>query len=93
MPQNPRVVRALGLGLDEKAIEAVMKWRFQPGLKDGKPVTVAAQVEVNFRPAVARSEGVRDRLSLLRARLHPGTGRSGGSGRRSRCPSCARRSS
>jgi TonB family protein len=48
-PQNPRVMRALGMGLDEKAIEAVMKWRFQPGRKDGKPVTVAAQVEVNFR--------------------------------------------
>ncbi len=37
------------MGLDEKAIEAVMKWKFQPGRKDGKPVTVAAQVEVNFR--------------------------------------------
>ncbi len=36
LPQNPRVIRALGLGLDEKAIEAVMKWRFRPGLKDGK---------------------------------------------------------
>jgi TonB family protein len=47
--QNPRVLRALGMGLDEKAIEAVMKWRFRPGYKDGKPVTVAAQVEVNFR--------------------------------------------
>ncbi len=49
LPQNPRVTRALGMGLDEKAIEAVMKWRFQPGRRDGKPVTVAAQVEVNFR--------------------------------------------
>lgn len=49
LPQNPRVIRALGMGLDEKAIEAVMRWRFQPGRKDGKPVTVAAQVEVNFR--------------------------------------------
>jgi len=49
LPQNPRVVRAVGLGLDEKAIEAVMKWRFRPGMKEGRPVTVAAQVEVNFR--------------------------------------------
>ncbi|RPI19789.1 MAG: energy transducer TonB, partial [Acidobacteriales bacterium] len=49
LPQNPRVLRAVGMGLDEKAIEAVMKWKFQPGRKDGKPVTVAAQVEVNFR--------------------------------------------
>lgn len=48
-PQNIRVVRAIGLGLDEKAIEAVNKWRFKPGLKDGKPVAVAANIEVNFR--------------------------------------------
>ena len=40
---NPKVVRSLGLGLDEKAIEAVRKWKFKPGYKDGKPVTVAAQ--------------------------------------------------
>lgn len=44
-----RVVRPLGLGLDEKAIEAVMKWRFKPGMKDGQPVAVQATVEVNFR--------------------------------------------
>jgi TonB family protein len=44
-----KVLRALGLGLDEKAIEAVMKWRFRPAVKDGKPVAVAANVEVNFR--------------------------------------------
>jgi len=47
--RNLRVVRSLGLGLDEKAIEAVNKWKFKPGLKDGKPVTVAATIEVNFR--------------------------------------------
>jgi outer membrane biosynthesis protein TonB len=44
-----RVVKGIGLGLDEKAIEAVTKWRFKPGLKDGKPVVVAAHIEVNFR--------------------------------------------
>lgn len=44
-----RVVRSLGLGLDEKAIEAVKKWKFKPGYKDGKPVAVIAQIEVNFR--------------------------------------------
>lgn len=48
-PGNIRVVRAIGLGLDEKAIEAVKKWRFKPGLKSGKPVSVAATIEVNFR--------------------------------------------
>lgn len=44
-----RVIRPLGLGLDEKAIEAVRKWRFKPGLKDGAAVPVQATVEVNFR--------------------------------------------
>lgn len=46
---NIRVIRELGLGLDEKAIEAVRKWRFRPSMKDGKPVAVTANVEVNFR--------------------------------------------
>ena len=46
---NPRIVHSLGLGLDEKAIEAIRKWKFRPGYKDGKPVTVAATIEVNFR--------------------------------------------
>jgi len=44
-----RVLRPLGLGLDEKAIEAVTKWRFRPSMKDGHPVAVMANVEVNFR--------------------------------------------
>ncbi|MBV9403756.1 MAG: TonB family protein [Acidobacteriaceae bacterium] len=43
------VVRPLGLGLDEKAIEAVAKWRFRAAMKGGRPVAVQAQVEVNFR--------------------------------------------
>ena len=46
---NIHVQRSLGLGLDEKAIEAVKKWIFRPGQKDGKPVTVIATIEVNFR--------------------------------------------
>ncbi len=47
--QNIKVLHSLGLGLDEKAIEAVKQWTFKPGMKDGKPVTVAASIEVNFR--------------------------------------------
>jgi periplasmic protein TonB len=48
-PRNIKVIRPLGLGLDQKAIEAVEKWKFSPGKKDGKPVAVQAQIEVNFR--------------------------------------------
>jgi protein TonB len=48
-PQELKIVRSLGLGLDQKAIEAVMKWRFKPGMKDGKSVAVIATIEVNFR--------------------------------------------
>jgi TonB family protein len=44
-----RVARTLGLGLDEKAIEAVKTWRFEPGMKDGKPVATQLNVEVTFR--------------------------------------------
>ncbi len=43
------VLKPLGLGLDEKAIEAVSKWLFKPGMKGGKPVKVFAQIEVTFR--------------------------------------------
>jgi len=39
----------LGLGLGEKAIEAIGKWQFLSGYKDGKPVTVIAEAEVWFR--------------------------------------------
>ena len=49
MPRDIRVVKPLGLGLDEKAIAAVQKWRFRPAMKDGHPVNVEATVEVNFR--------------------------------------------
>jgi TonB family protein len=46
---NLRVTRSLDAGLDQKAMEAIEKWTFQPGQKDGKPVAVAATIEVNFR--------------------------------------------
>jgi protein TonB len=48
-PQDPRVVRALGMGLDEKALEAVRKYRFKPAMRDGRtPVAVMVNVVVNF---------------------------------------------
>jgi len=49
-PQNVHVVRSLGMGLDEKAIEAVKKYKFKPAMRDGKvPVAVPLNIEVNFR--------------------------------------------
>ncbi len=44
-----RLIRGLGLGLDENAMDAVGRWTFAPATKDGAPVCVSAQVEVNFR--------------------------------------------
>ena len=46
---NIQVVQSLGLGLDNQALRAVRQWVFQPGTRDGIPVRVEANVEVNFR--------------------------------------------
>jgi protein TonB len=43
-----RVVRSLGFGLDENAIQALKQWRFRPGMRNGIPVDVALNIEVNF---------------------------------------------
>jgi len=48
-PRNVRILRGMGLGLDEKALDAVAQWLFKPGTKDGKPVPVRATFEINFR--------------------------------------------
>ena len=44
-----RVLTSRGYGLDEKAIEAVRKWKFKPATKDGKPVSVEIALEIDFR--------------------------------------------
>ena len=43
-----KIVRSLGLGLDEEALKAVAKWRFKPAMKDGKPVAIIGEVHVGF---------------------------------------------
>lgn len=45
---NARIVRALGMGLDEKAMQIVKLWKFDPGKKDGAPVPVAMTLEIDF---------------------------------------------
>ncbi|MEO7144677.1 MAG: energy transducer TonB, partial [Bryobacteraceae bacterium] len=47
-PRDVQVVRGIGLGLDERAVEAVGRWRFLPAHRDGKPVPAPAIVEVTF---------------------------------------------
>ena len=49
VPAETKVERSLNQGLDAKAIEAVKKWRFKPGLKDGNPVPVSVSILINFR--------------------------------------------
>ncbi len=48
-PRDIRVQRSLGMGLDEKAVEAVRQWRFEPSVKDGHPVASQVNIEVSFR--------------------------------------------
>jgi len=47
-PVNVRVARGVGMGLDEKAVEAVKQYRFKPAMRNGKPVKVDLYVDVNF---------------------------------------------
>lgn len=48
-PRSLHVERGLGMGLDQKAVEAVKSWKFEPAQKDGRPVAVMISVEVAFR--------------------------------------------
>jgi periplasmic protein TonB len=47
-PRDIKVIRSLGMGLDQKAVESVRQWKFSPALKEGKPVAVQVNVEVAF---------------------------------------------
>jgi periplasmic protein TonB len=47
-PSHVRVIRGVGMGLDEKALAAVKQYRFRPAMENGKPVTVELNVEVTF---------------------------------------------
>jgi TonB family protein len=49
LPHDIKVVRGLGMGLDESAVATARTWRYQPARKDGKPVEVQSEVRVAFR--------------------------------------------
>jgi periplasmic protein TonB len=49
LPSHVRVIRGVGMGLDEKAVEAVKQYKFKPAMENGKPVLVELNVEVNFQ--------------------------------------------
>jgi TonB family protein len=48
VPHRISVARPLGYGLDERAVDAVTKWRFTPGMRDGKPVATGVVVQIDF---------------------------------------------
>jgi TonB family protein len=49
LAKDIEVINGQGLGLDEQAVAAIMRWKFNPGQKDGAPVPVVAQIEINFK--------------------------------------------
>ncbi len=49
LPTRLSVLRGLGYGLNEKALEAVSKYRFKPGIYDGQPISVPVIIAVNFQ--------------------------------------------
>jgi TonB family protein len=49
IPESIKVVRELGGGLDERAVECLRQWRFSPALYHDEPVSMTITVEMNFR--------------------------------------------
>jgi protein TonB len=49
LPTDLHVEKSLDPGLDEKALQAVAKYRFKPAMRDGVPISTRLVVEVNFR--------------------------------------------
>jgi protein TonB len=49
IPSDVKVVRGLGMGLDEKAVEALQQWRFKPATRHAEPIDQKVTAEMNFR--------------------------------------------
>jgi len=54
-----RVIRALGYGLDRKAVESLRRWRSEPALRDGVPVVAPATIEIPFHLPASAATRVR----------------------------------
>ncbi len=65
-PDNVGVIQGLGLGLDEKSVEAVRQWRFTPAMKNGNPLRTAQGVDLGFR--LDTPQGWRIRHSAYKVR-------------------------
>src|SRR5690349_2433859 len=73
VPRDISVLSPVGFGLDERAVDCVSQWRFKPGMKDGRPVKIRANVEVNFRllgkSFDEKAEARRTRFNAIVSRL------------------------
>ena len=49
MPENIHIVKSLREDYDRSALEAVREWRFDPGMKDGKPIEIDMEININFQ--------------------------------------------
>ncbi len=49
LPSHVHVVQSIGMGLDDKAVDAVKQYRFKPAMENGKPVVVEMNVMVHFQ--------------------------------------------
>lgn len=49
LPHDIHVLHPIGYGLDQQAVKALNQWKFEPGTKDGQPVPVLLQIEIDFR--------------------------------------------
>ncbi len=48
-PSHIKVVQGIGMGLDEKAVEALQQYKFEPATREGKPVKVDLYIDVSFQ--------------------------------------------
>jgi TonB family protein len=70
--RDAQIHRGLGLGLDERAVEAVRKWKFAPGTYEGRPIAMQTTVEVEY----SRGSGRTSRWHLGGTEFHPPEGAS-----------------